>query len=381
MTIQAATLAVGTEVTDGQIIDRNSAWISAKLVRAGVQVVEHRAVADDREDIRRALRELSARVDHLFVTGGLGPTSDDFTRDLLSEVYGRPLEFDPASWKHIEDRLRERGIQAKEIQKQQCYFPRGARILLNTAGTANAFSFDGEVVGAGDKVKVYALPGPPAEIAAVWEKNLASEIEALTPENEREELMIFRCLGRGESDIAELTEEAIRGSGLRVGYRAHLPYVEVKLWVRDRARAKSTLDRVQTALSTWIVNRDEQDATDALIEKLRAGSPVLIQDSATGGVLQERILLRLREKKLAEGQIPLTIQTSWSKPPSTEALDSVDFLQIKTDEAQAKWLVSWRNSQNSGTLEVSPTFNYKLATERARRYITEKALLLFGSQS
>jgi len=94
--LRAATLAVGTEVVDGQITDRNSGWISQMVSEAGVQVIEHRAVADDRQDISRALKELSERADLLFVTGGLGPTSDDFTRELISEVFNKPLEFDPA---------------------------------------------------------------------------------------------------------------------------------------------------------------------------------------------------------------------------------------------------------------------------------------------
>ncbi|HVK61905.1 MAG TPA: molybdopterin-binding protein, partial [Bdellovibrionales bacterium] len=91
---RAATLAVGTELTDGQVLDRNSAWLSRKLAAAGLEVIEHRAVADDRKTISVALGEITRKVSHLFVTGGLGPTSDDFTREVLADYFGRPLKFD-----------------------------------------------------------------------------------------------------------------------------------------------------------------------------------------------------------------------------------------------------------------------------------------------
>jgi nicotinamide-nucleotide amidase len=176
---RAATLAVGTEITDGQIVDRNSAWISKKLTDAGVDVVEHRAVADDRAEIERALRELSERVDVLFVTGGLGPTSDDFTREILAKFCGRELEFDDGSWKHIEQRFATRGLPAKPIQRQQCFYPKGSRVLKNNAGTANAFSFDHTEGARG--VRVYAMPGPPVEIATVWDEQRDRKTHASRP--------------------------------------------------------------------------------------------------------------------------------------------------------------------------------------------------------
>ena len=369
--IRAATLAVGTEVVDGQIIDRNSAWISAKLVHAGIHVIEHRAVADDRDDIRRALQELGKRVQLLFVTGGLGPTSDDFTRDLLAEYAGQSLEFDAESWRHIEDTLSNRGIQAREIQKQQCYFPQGARILKNPVGTANAFSFEAH------GVTVYALPGPPTEIAAIWELNMLTEIEAMIPPEKRERLTIYRCLGKGESDIAELTETAIRGSGLRVGYRAHLPYVEVKLWYRDRGDVESVFAALESALRPWIVSRDDEDAADSVIDRVLEGERFDVLDSGTGGIFHERILLRLRDRKLHERDLSLHIVTS---PKLAMAFEpSGDFLKIEVNSAESAWILIWRLNGTTRTLEVAPTFKYKLQSERARRFVTERALLALGS--
>src|SRR5438445_499366 len=97
------------------------------------------------------------------------------------------------------------------------------------AGTANAFTFT-QV----PRPRVFALPGPPGEIAAVWEAHLAAEIDRIVPFESREVLRVLRFIGRGESQIAETVEEIVKGSGLKIGYRAHLPYVEVKVWYRRR---------------------------------------------------------------------------------------------------------------------------------------------------
>jgi molybdenum cofactor synthesis domain-containing protein len=381
-------LAVGTEVTDGQIIDRNSAWISQKIVAAGCQVLEHRAVPDDRVQILRALRELLARVDLLFVTGGLGPTSDDFTRELIAEVAGQPLDFDDGSWAHIVQVLSARGIAAREIQKQQCYFPRGARVLENPAGTANAFelSIGSEINGRTSATRLIALPGPPAEIAAVWERHLAKELEALTPESQRETLHLVRCLGLGESQIAEIVEkeieDAVKSGLLRVGYRAHLPYIEVKLWYLNRngSVAKSALARVESALAQWIVNRGDEDALDGILAFCRAGQRLFVLDQSTSGLLQERLTSRLRESPAAL-PIGICVESQFGKFSATRMAPQGEFFAcVESNPNGQSWRLSllWPDGREKAT-EEKPLFNYPLHSERARRYITEKFFLTLAN--
>jgi nicotinamide-nucleotide amidase len=384
--LKAATLAVGTEVTDGQITDRNSSWISQKLVLAGLQVIEHRAVADDRAAIERALCELADRADLLFVTGGLGPTSDDFTRDLISKVFGRPLQYNEESWQHLSQLLASRGMTAHDIQKQQCYFPEGARILKNPAGTANAFAFEtkwphsAETQANSKSVRLYALPGPPTEIAAVWDLNLSEEIESFTPAGEREELFIIRCLGRGESQIAEVTETIIKGSRLRVGYRAHVPYVEVKLWYKasEKPAVAPTVAKLEEALKAWVINHNDEDTADFLIEAA-AKAPVHLVDGATFGLLLERVGERMRSRKISS--VSLTVESSFSGAGSAPASDKATQLSIRVDEARNLWVLTVKKSGGGPEtqLEEIAPFNYKVSSERGRRFITEKALLFFGA--
>jgi len=372
---KAATLAVGTEVTDGQIVDHNSAWVSAKLADAGLDVIEHRAVADDRSAIERALKELSHRVDFLFVTGGLGPTSDDFTRDLIAQVFDKPLEFDAESWEHVSRQLLSRGVVVREIQRQQCFFPRGSRVLTNNAGTANAFTFD--TVLAGRPIRVYALPGPPAEIAAVWKDHIATEVERVTPPESREELKILRFLGRGESQVAEAVEEILKGSGLRVGYRAHLPYVEVKLWFNktEEPRARECLAKIEETLKAWIVNRDQEDVTDPVLDWLvRGKNRMKIIDAATAGILHERLSAKLRGQKAL-----LSVDTRFDgQLPPFQATGPEKALQVRliADETANLWRIGVRTASGQETvLEEKPVFNYKISSERARKFITERLFL------
>lgn len=376
--LRAATLAVGTEVVDGQITDRNSAWISDRCVAAGLEVIEHRAVPDDREMIAEALRELSVKVDLLFVTGGLGPTSDDFTRDLISEVYNAPLEYHEPSWDKIVKRFEARGAVAKPIQRQQCFFPRGAAVLENPVGTANAFSMP--VVWNGRSVFVVTLPGPPAEIAAVWEKHLEAKIESLVPSAGHEDLYLWQTLGVGEGDIAEKVEEAIAGSGLRVGYRVHLPYVEVKLWVRraEAARAKAFVDRVEAALASSTVAHGKTDAADGVIRAAFGGHNIAILDRVTGGYVQARLNERLSEYRRAHpgleprGSLRITTllvnadDTAYEPP----AGDSI-FIALKPDHDAKEWIVKMTGPATQ-TLAVKPTSLYNFGTERGVKYMAEK---------
>jgi nicotinamide-nucleotide amidase len=378
--LKAVTLAIGTEVVDGQITDRNSAWISDRCVSAGLEVIEHRAVADDRKMIAQALGELSERTDLLFVTGGLGPTSDDFTRDLISEVFMSPLEFHEASWKKIVKRFEDRGAVAKPIQRQQCFFPRGAAVLDNPVGTANAFSMP--IVWKGRRVFVVVLPGPPAEIAAIWDAHLAAKIEALVPSAQHEELHSWHTLGVGEGDIAEKVEEAIRGSGLRVGYRVHLPYVEVKVWSRgtDPNLDKLVLEKVEKALELWTTVRGKTDAADGIIKASFAGQNIAILDRVTGGYLQNRLFERLAVFQKANPQLApkgsLRITTtllandlSAHEVPALKG-DSV-FLSLMPDAEKKQWLVKM-NGVDPQTLAVEPTSLYNFGTERGHKYMAEK---------
>ncbi len=302
---RVATLAVGTEIIDGQISDRNSQWLSAQVVALGYEVIEHRAVADDHEKILRSLRELSLESDLLFVTGGLGPTSDDFTRECVARFLNEPLEWDESSWNSILDRLKARGASYTENQKQQCFYPRGAQILKNSGGTANGFTC---VTSTGTRVVV--LPGPPREIETIWNSGLSELLKPKIPMQLRE-LTLLRTMGLGEGALASRVEEILDQVLLNwpgvvrpsVGYRAHAPYVEIKMWA-DPSQVGVVAEAAQLIRSEFkdvLVNEGEADVADDVISKItrdqQSGRTTCLIDGVSQGQILQRLLARAASLK------------------------------------------------------------------------------------
>jgi len=282
---RAAILAVGTELTSGQTVNSNAAVISSRLDDIGIEVVEHRTVADDRKRIHQCLLELTSQCDLLVVTGGLGPTADDFTREEVARASGHELSWNETIWKQVQGRLNAAGVRVAESNRQQCFFPKSADILQNPAGTAAGFRIQ---VGSCQWV---VLPGPPREVDAIWNASLAGWIESLAP-GRHLELLTWQCLGKSEAELGEITEHALQGSGLLTGYRAHRPYIEIKVWVPlprspEHSAALSVLER---QLSPWIVQKPGEIAPiEQLFEALaKHGTKVILHEVGLDGLLVDR---------------------------------------------------------------------------------------------
>ena len=284
--MKATVLGIGTELVDGQIVNKNAAWISKQLKDLGLTTSLHLVVPDDRKLIMEALDFCATHGDLMFVTGGLGPTSDDFTRDLISEWSGKPLHFDEDSWQHIKERLEPRGYTVKEIQRQQCYFPEGSQILKNPQGTANAFHMQTK------NQNLFVLPGPPREIEAVWDLSIASWLQANTDQLDPFITKYWDTMGVGESDVAMIVEDILKDVQIEKGYRVHLPYVEVKLSFLKSQEIKYAplIEKITKGLSHCLITQNQEDVTALLSERLEKHSSVSIQDSVTGAFLMNRLL-------------------------------------------------------------------------------------------
>jgi molybdopterin-biosynthesis enzyme MoeA-like protein len=210
---------------------------------------------------------------------------------LISEWAQTPLEFDPGSWEHIHQRLSSRGIEIHESQRQQAMFPRGATVLHNPDGTANAFRM---------KVfnkDVFILPGPPNEIAAVWKESIAAFLREKTKDLDRHVTFSWDTMGLGESDVAHVTELCLDGIEIEKGYRVHLPYVEVKVTCLESRLAKlqPAIDRVDEALHSITVTRNGEDIPGLIAKKLTTVPRVQVIDSLSGAVVMNRLAPALKE--------------------------------------------------------------------------------------
>ncbi|MGZ3692312.1 MAG: competence/damage-inducible protein A, partial [Pseudobdellovibrio sp.] len=294
--MKASILAIGTELTTGQIINKNAAAISEKLKAAGVIMTSHLTVPDDRALILEALQFLETKSDLLFITGGLGPTSDDFTRDVVAEWSGLKMKFDDESWKHIQERLSSRGFTVRDMQKQQCYFPESSRILFNAEGTANAYKFNHK------NIEVYVLPGPPREIEAIWRDHIQGDMIEKTKSLNKLITNAWDTLGVGESEVAfqveELLKDKARDKYLEVGYRVHLPYVEVKITFEKKEEIfwALWLDRIERTLAPITIARDFADVAKLALDKIQ-DLDFTFYDFISEGYLHNRLTPFLKKLK------------------------------------------------------------------------------------
>lgn len=222
-TIRASHIAIGTELTSAQTLNTNSPTIAKFLQEMGIKNQAHIVVPDDRKLIIQSFDFLAPESDWLFVYGGLGPTTDDFTRDMVAEWSGKELQADESVWLHIQDILTQRGVVVRDFQKNQAMFPVGSRVMENTKGTAHGFHLSAK------GKEIFVLPGPPKEVQSVFENYLRQWVQDHSVKSDAEITEIWNTLGLGESEVAYQIEKLVKDYDVVVGYRVHLPYVEVKI--------------------------------------------------------------------------------------------------------------------------------------------------------
>lgn len=373
---RVAYLAIGTELTSGQITNRNAAWISVRLEEAGLSVLWHLCVPDDRALILDALKLVDTRCDLLFITGGLGPTSDDFTRDVVGDWWaGTPqgMFWHEASWTKIVDRLSKRGIVPPESNRQQCWYPRGAEVLSNREGTADGFLLEREGLTA------FVLPGPPREIEALWQDHVGPWITRRHGGLEPIRPLRWQVLGKSEAELGDLVEAAVRGSGLVTGYRASPPYVEIKIWIprglsADSLVVGSALARLERAIGPWTVSRGDEDLVAKFLGQF-SGQSLRIVDLCTEGRLSERIWSSLRgERRTALGAMlpsALAIETGLTEESTSGR--SASWCLTLWPVSGGKFTVWVERNGRRHTVEFTCPFPASLS-ERQKLYVVERTL-------
>ncbi len=342
---RASIVAVGTELTTGQTENTNASWLSRELEKQGVETVLHLAVADQREAILRALSSASQVAELVLVTGGLGPTADDFTRQVVAEFCGLELSFDQDSWTRIVERLGRFQIPVAESNRQQCYFPVGSTILANPSGTASGFLIPQSTVAPA----IAVLPGPPREVQAIWQSVLSGVVTQRAP-GLTKRLMTWQCLGKSEAELGELVETALQGGGLETGYRAHRPYVEIKVWTPLILGADqlSRIQAMERAISPWLIQGPlAPPIADEFFTRLtRLGlNELIVEDLGSRGLLAERVGAALRQCMLRVGQNGRGIRlicTSDTGAPSISGNSTAEKGQFRLALYPAGADFSWR---------------------------------------
>jgi len=291
--MRAAVLSVGSELLLGDLTDTNATWISGRLRERGIEVVRHVVAADDVDAIVAALRWLTEQCELVIVGGGLGPTSDDLTRDAVAAALDVPLELREDLEEAIIARFAAMGRPMAPRNRRQAFAPQGAR-TVPPVGTAPAFAVD--LAAARGPVRVIALPGVPWELHALWDGFVEPQLDELGVTGTTV-TRIVHVAGRGESDVAAVIEPLLEGSSdVVLAFLAKQHGIQVRLTAtgRDgddaRRRSQPAVDRVVAALGDAVSGVDDADLETTVVTLLAArGQRVATAESATGGAIAGRI--------------------------------------------------------------------------------------------
>jgi nicotinamide-nucleotide amidase len=293
---QAIILSVGDELVLGQTVDTNSAWLSQQLAALGCAVAAHITVADEQRAIEDVMRESVGRCDYLIVSGGIGPTEDDLTRQALAAVMNVPLEMNDGWLKQLDEYFVKRGRPMPEANKIQAMIPRGATLIWNTCGTAagiDAVYMTGDLK---NSCRVFVMPGVPKEMKAMFERDVRPHIE----KESSGAVILSRTLhtfGLGESAIAEkLGEMMMRAKNPSVGTTVSQGIVSLRINSRfdSRERAQRELDRVEQEcrerLGDLIFGADDETLAMAIAASLAPSrKTIATAESCTGGLLAKML--------------------------------------------------------------------------------------------
>ncbi len=287
----AAILAVGSELLRPRRKDRNTPLLKERLSALGVPVGFTAVLPDDERAIEDAIGLAWERSDWALVCGGLGPTSDDRTRQAAALALGKSLVPDAASAERIRERFRRMGRAMPEVNLRQALLPEGAEALPNRAGTA-----PGVLARAANGKRLVLLPGPPHELVRMFDAEVASRLrEAGAPASGPPESAL-RLAGVTESHIEERIGDLAppRDGPLSLAILGSRGEIEVRVVGRsaaDRDAVKRLADAIASRLGEAVYGRDSEIALEAAVGRLLAdrGERVAVAESLTGGRIADRI--------------------------------------------------------------------------------------------
>lgn len=271
MMLRIEHIATGSELLNGKTCNTNTQTIGRYLESLGYSLTYSVTVSDDFSELKECLRERLKKADIVIITGGLGPTDDDRTRDLIAELANVSLKLDSESLSTIQTYYEASNRIMPESNRKQAYFPEGSIILPNHLGTAPGFKLKIETA------TIYALPGVPKEMVPMLEANLD------LPLQEKPASECFGFFGLGESAIADkLSEFYPLSEGQEIAYQAKLPEVYVTFYGFDRTVSK----HVQNLLGDYLFANNYQKLHEVVAEKLiKKGLTLSVAESFTGGLI------------------------------------------------------------------------------------------------
>jgi nicotinamide-nucleotide amidase len=282
-------LNTGTELLLGDVQDAHLAFIAREIFPLGLRIEERRTVGDT-EAIRHTLAELFSGYEVLFVTGGLGPTSDDITRETVADLLGLELRRSPELLASLRQRLQMRGIKWTSGIARQADVPAGAEVLPNQNGSAPGLYLRPNINPRIQSPHLFLLPGPPRELQPMFLAFVMPILRSIIPASAAIERRLYKIADKGES----LVEEAIGDSvlavpGIELGYCARPGEVDVR--IVGKAKAIEQADAIiRSTLGPSVFSAADETLEEVVVKLLvQRGQTVAVAESCTGGLLANRI--------------------------------------------------------------------------------------------
>ncbi|MBI5772530.1 MAG: competence/damage-inducible protein A, partial [Verrucomicrobia bacterium] len=289
----------GSELMLGRVLNTHQQWLCRQLADLGYEVTRQVAVADSGREIQQAVREALARAELILVTGGLGPTSDDITRDLIAELLGKKLREDAAIVAHIESFFVQRKRPMPASTRVQAMVPAGAMVLHNQHGTApglvmnvepNSFRADGKASW------LIMLPGPPRELRPMFTQQVVPLILKNLPLETAFVCRTLKTTGIGESFVEEKIAAPLKpltDAGLEIGYCARVGEVDVRFVARGCGAEENVNEAVRVTrdlIGQHLFGEGDDSLEGVIVRLLTARKQTLaLAESCTGGFIANRI--------------------------------------------------------------------------------------------
>jgi nicotinamide-nucleotide amidase len=282
-------LNTGTELLLGDVQDAHLAFIAREILPLGLRIEEQRAVPDS-EAIRQTLAELLPRCEILFVTGGLGPTSDDITREMVAGLLGLELQKSSELLASLRQRLQMRRIKWTPGIARQAEVHEGAEILANQNGSAPGLYLRANINPQIQSPHLFLLPGPPRELQPMFRAFVMSILRSIVPASDLIERRLYKIADKGESLVEEaIGERVLAVPGVELGYCARPGEVDVRIVGKPTAIEQADAI-IRSTLGSSIFSAADETLEEVIVKLLAQRNQTLaVAESCTGGLLANRI--------------------------------------------------------------------------------------------
>ena len=286
---RAILLTTGTELLLGDIQEAHLGFIAREIFPLGLRIAQQRAVPDGLA-IRDALVEIFPRSEIVFVTGGLGPTTDDLTCQIAAEVLGLELLRDDRVLAAILERFAKRGLKFTQRIERQALIPKGAEALLNENGTAPGIYLPENINPAVPSPHLFLLPGPPRELRPMFRESVMPILRKIGTMAAGIERRFYKIAEMGESSVEEaIGERVLAIPDIELGYCARPGEVDVRI-IGERSAVEQADAIIRSALGLSIFSMKDENLEQVLVQLLAGRRETLsLAESCTGGLLANRI--------------------------------------------------------------------------------------------